>query len=514
MTRTRFACLGIALAAGALTAPAQEQAKAPPPNVVLIYADDLGYGDVGCYGAKAVATPNIDRLAAQGLRFTDAHCAAATCTPSRYALLTGEYAFRKQGTGVLPGDAALVIEPGRTTLPEVMRRAGLRTCVVGKWHLGLGNGNLDWNGEIAPGPLEVGFDECFLLPATGDRVPCVYVEGHRVVDLDPADPLRVSYRKRLDDAPLGRERPDLLKMRWAFGHDFTIVNGISRIGFMTGGKRAMWVDEDMADRFVARAKRFVDEQKDAPFFLYFATHDIHVPRVPHARFVGKTTMGPRGDAIAQLDWCVGELLDALDRHGLTARTLVVLTSDNGPVVNDGYEDDAVAKLGAHRPAGPCRGGKYSAFEGGTRVPFVVRWPGRVPPGESAALVTQVDLLRSLARLVGQTVADDAGGDSEDHLAALLGEERTGRGVLVEQSGSLALREGQWKYIEPSQRAAFDEATATELGNAPTAQLYDLAADPGETTDLARQHPERLAAMAEHLARIRAGKAVREAPSGR
>jgi arylsulfatase A-like enzyme len=495
--------LGLSCFAAAGPVLPQEPVPPPkPPNIVLIYADDLGYGDVSCNGSKTIATPNVDRLAAAGLRFTDAHCAAATCTPSRYALLTGEYAFRQKGTGVLPGNANLIVAPGRTTLASVLQGAGYRTAVVGKWHLGLGDGELDWNGKIAPGPLEVGFDECLLLPATGDRVPCVYVDGHAVRGLDPEDPIRVSYQDRLGDEPTGKERPDLLKMKWAFGHDKTIVNGISRIGYMTGGNSARWVDEDMAGVFTARAVQFLRQNKDRPFFLFFATHDIHVPRVPHARFVGKTTMGPRGDAIVQFDDCVGRLLDALDELGLADDTLVILSSDNGPVVNDGYVDDSEQKLGDHRPAGPWRGGKYSAFEGGTRVPFVVRWPARVKPGESKALVSQVDLLHSLATLAGQELAAADAPDSQDQLAALLGQDRVGRDHLIEQSASLALREGSWKFILASKGAPFDGATRTELGNAPGDQLYDLAADPGETKNVAAEHPERTQAMRARLLALR------------
>ncbi len=321
------------------------------PNIVLIYADDLGYGDVSSYGATALRTPNIDRVAAEGLRFTDAHSAAATCTPSRYTLLTGEYAFRKSGTGILPGDAALVIDPAQPTLPSTLRRAGYVTGVVGKWHLGLGPaGGPDWNGTIAMSPNDVGFDSSFIMAATGDRVPTVYVENRRVVGLDPADPIAVSYAKPLDDGPTGRSHPDLLtRMRPSHGHDQTIVNGISRIGYMTGGRAAHWKDEDMADVFTSRAVAFVEQHRDRRFFLYFALHDPHVPRVPHPRFVGQTNLGPRGDVIAQLDWSVGEVLKALDRLGLARDTIVLVTSDNGPVIDDGYQDDAVSRLGSHRP---------------------------------------------------------------------------------------------------------------------------------------------------------------------
>ncbi|MCP5519756.1 MAG: sulfatase-like hydrolase/transferase [Verrucomicrobiales bacterium] len=481
------------------------------PNIVLVYADDLGYGDVGCYGATAVATPAIDRLAQEGIRFTDAYAAAATCTPSRYALLTGEYAFRKRGTGVLSGAAGMIIEPGRTTVPSVLQQAGYRTAVVGKWHLGLGDGSLDWNVEIKPGPREIGFDYSFLVPATGDRVPCVYVENSGVVGLDPTDPIAVSYGRKVGTDPIGAEHPELLKMHPSHGHDRTIVNGVSRIGYMTGGNAARWVDEDMADVLTERAVRFIEQNREQPFFLYFAFHDIHVPRLPNRRFVGSTAMGPRGDAIVQADWCVGEILAALDRLGLAGQTLIIFTSDNGPVVDDGYQDQAVERLGAHRPAGVLRGGKYSRFEGGTRVPFLVRWPNRVRPGTSAALVGQVDLLASLARLSGQSLPPDAGPDSQDLLAALLGDSAIGRDHLIEHAGALALREGDWKYLPPAAGATVIRNVNIETGAGNFPQLYDLHRDPGETANLAADYPDRVLAMHARLEQLRTQGSSRRTP---
>jgi arylsulfatase A-like enzyme len=482
--------------------PARLSAAVPPPNVVLIYADDLGYGDVSSYGATRLRTPRIDSLAAEGLRLTNAHAAAATCTPSRYALLTGEYAWRRKGTGVLPGDARLIVEPGRTTLPSLLKRAGYATGAVGKWHLGLGSGNLDWNAEIRPGAREVGFDYSFLIPATGDRVPCVYVEDGRVVGLDPKDPIEVRYDAPVGDEPTGKAHPELLKLHPSHGHDMTIVNGISRIGWMKGGRAARWVDEDTADVLVRKAQAFLERHREQPFFLYLATHDIHVPRAPHARFAGRSGLGPRGDVILQLDWTVGAVLDALDRLKLAGRTLVIVTSDNGPVVDDGYRDQAVELLGGHRPAGPLRGGKYSAFDGGTRVPFLVRWPGRVKPGVSDALVSQVDLLASLGRLVGQPLQAPDGPDSFDVLPALLGDSRDGRAHVVEQAGTLSLVRGQWKLIAPSEGAAFDRNTSTELGNDPRPQLYDLTADLAEKRNVAAEHPEVVRKLSDELTRIR------------
>jgi arylsulfatase A-like enzyme len=439
----KFIVLSIFAALFALTATAADR-----PNIVLIYADDLGYGDVSCYGATKVLTPNIDRLAREGLRFTDAHSSSATCTPSRFAMLTGEYAFRQKGTGVLPGNANLIIKPGRTTLPSVLKGAGYATGVVGKWHLGLGQGEIDWNAEIKPGPREIGFDYSFLMPATGDRVPCVYVENQRIVGVDPNDPIRVSFGQPLLDEPTGKDHPELLRLHPSHGHDQTIVNGISRIGYVSGGKAARWVDEDMADVLTRKAASFIEDHKVQRFFLYFATHDIHVPRVPHSRFAGMSGLGPRGDVILQLDWSVGEILNALDRLGLAENTLVIFSSDNGPVVDDGYKDDAVEKLDGHRPAGPLRGGKYSAFEGGTRVPFIVRWPKRVQRGVSDALISQVDLLATFAALTGQSLKTGDAPDSFNVLRALLGESKIGRDHLIEHAGVLSLRQGLWKYIEP------------------------------------------------------------------
>lgn len=473
------------------------------PNVILIYADDLGYGDLSSYGATSVKTTNVDRLAKEGRRFTDAHAPAATCTPSRYALLTGEYAWRRKGTGVLPGDAALIIEPGRTTLPSLLQKTGYATGVVGKWHLGLGpKGGPDWNGHVKPSPNDIGFNYSFIMAATGDRVPCVYVENGRVVGLDPADPIKVSYAKPIGDLPTGHANPDLLKMHPSHGHDQTVINGISRIGYMTGGKAALWKDEDMADTFTQKAVTFIEQHKANPFFLYFATHDPHVPRVPHPRFVGKTSMGPRGDAILQMDWCVGEILAALDRLNLTNDTLVVFTVDNGPVLDDGYKDGAATKVGSHKPAGPLRGGKYSNFEGGTRVPFIIRWPGRVKRGTSDALVSQVDLLASFAALTDQKLSAPDAPDSQNVLPALLGRSKIGRTQLIEQAGALSLRQGRWKYIEPSRGPKKNANTSTETGNDPAGQLYNLADDLGERQNMAAKYPSRVKEMDALLRKIK------------
>lgn len=474
------------------------------PNMIIIYADDLGYGDSSCYGATAAKTPNIDRLAHEGLRFTSAYCTDSTCTPSRYSMLTGEYAFRKKGTHILPGDAALIIEPGRATLPSLLKKAGYQTGIVGKWHLGLGTEKkpVDWNGEIKPGPLEVGFDESFILAATADSVPCVYIKNHRVLGLDPKDPIQVSYEKPFPGELIGVNVKDrsILKMEGipnksprseidgGRGHNAAVINGIGRIGYMTGGSAAIWNDEDMADVFNREALGFIERSKAKPFFLYFATSDIHVPNTPNARFVGQTPMGRRGDAIMQFDDSVGKILKKLDELNLAENTLIILSSDNGPKVGDGYDDGSVQKLGDHQAAGPLKGGKYTNFEGGTRVPFIVRWPGRVKPGVSDAMISQVDFCASLAELTGQKPDASTMRDSQNQLPALLGESTTGRDHVV-QSGE-ALRQGKWKLIEQ----------AKGRKNA-AGQLFDLETDLGESNNLATKNPEMVKELTAKLREI-------------
>lgn len=456
-------------------------AASTKPNIVLIYADDLGYGDISCNGAIGVQTPNTDRLAKEGLNFTNAYSSSATCTPSRYSILTGEYAFRQKGTGILPGDANLIIAPGRATLPSVLKSAGYRTGIVGKWHLGLGAGEIDWNGEIKPGPNEVGFDSSFIMAATGDRVPCIFVRNHRVENLDPADPIQVSYKHPFPGEPDGIRDRASLKMDWSYGHNNAVINGVGRIGFMTGGKKALWDDHTMCDVFSKEAVSFIESSKDGPFFLYYATHDVHVPRLPNPRFVGKSTMGPRGDAIAEFDWQVGKVLETLDRLGLAENTLVVLTSDNGPVLDDGYKDEAVGKLGIHKPAGPLRGGKSSIYEGGTRSPMIVRWPGRVKPGTTSdAIISQVDFTATFAALGGVSYPKERAQDTRNLLPALLGETGTGRDQVIEYAGKVAVRAGDWKLIPVGGKTGPQGF-----------ELYHLSIDPAETTNVASDNPEKV-----------------------
>lgn len=402
--------LVLSFAVAATWAGATANQAAQLPNIVLIYGDDIGYGDFSCYGATAVSTPNVDRLAREGLRFTDTYCTSAT----------------------------------------------------------------------------------------GDRVPCVYIENRRVAGLDPADPIQTTRHDPIPGEPTGKTHREKLKMDWSHGHNAAIVNGVSRIGHMKGGKAALWTDEDMADVFTEKALGFIERRKETPFFLFFAAQDVHVPRVPHPRFVGKTTMGPRGDAIVQFDCCVGEILKKLDELNLAGNTLVILTSDNGPALDDGYKDGAVEKLGDHKPAGIFRAGKYSPFEGGARMPFIVRWPGRVKPGVSSALISQVDLCATLGALAGQKPDPKVSPDSLDMLAALLGDSPDGRDALVVEANALALRAGNWKFIEPKKIRDGISHPWNEVAVSKPGFLFDLSTDPGETRNLAAEHPEKAREMAAAL----------------
>lgn len=474
------------------------------PNIIFMLADDIGYGDFSCYGATKVKTPNVDRFASQGLRFTDAHSMASVCTPSRYAFMTGEYAFRKKGTGIASGVEGLLIEPGRTTVPSLLKRAGYTTGVVGKWHLGLGTTPTDYNGEIKPGPLEVGFDYAWIMPATGDRVPCVWAENHRVVNLDPADPIKLDYRVQ-------RGAPD------------SFINGVPRIGKQTGGKAALWKDEEMSTVIAQKGCAFIEKNKDKPFFLYLATHNIHVPRVPNPQFKGKSDCGVRGDTIVEFDWTLGQVLETLERLKLSENTLVIVTSDNGGILDNNGPDkvhgvgDPDASNG-HSCNGALRGTKGSFYEGGTRLPFVTRWPGRIKPGVSDAMICHVDMLASFAAFTGRKLAEADGPDSFNVLPALLGKktDKPCREYLVGQNNGgepLSLRKGQWKYvpggrgsIAQKRKKAKPESAGETVADRDlppaTGELYNLADDLGEKKNIAAEHPDLVAEMAAKVEQIR------------
>ena len=461
------------------------------PNIIVIMADDLGYGDISAYGTKSFRTPHIDQLAAEGQRFTSGYCSASTCTPTRYSLLTGTYAFRRPNTGIAPPNSPALIQPGTETLASVLQSVGYETAVVGKWHLGLGGPDgPDWNGDLKPGPLEIGFDYSFLLPTTNDRVPQVYVRNHNVVDLDPNDPLWVGQNKPSENHPTGITHRDTLKMDWTHGHNSTIHNGISRIWFYTGGHAARFRDEDLADKWVEESVKWIEQNKDSPFFLFFSSHDLHVPRIPHERFQGATSLGYRADVIVQLDWCVGEIMKTLKRLDLEEKTMIVFCSDNGPVMDDGYADLALENLGDHKAGGPFSGGKYSVYEGGTRTPFITWWKGRINPGVSDEVVSTVDLAASFASLTGAELTDDACLDSIDVMDALLGKGGAkGRDHLIQQDngrgGNYGLRVGKWKLQRHDSKSARNVVVETKLANTKVNQyrLFDLSKDPAEKNDL-------------------------------
>ena len=475
------------------------------PNIIIIYADDLGYGDVGAYGSVAVKTPNIDKLANGGIKFTRGYASSATCTPSRYALLTGTYPWRNKNAHILSGSASLIIDTSQITLPKMLKNQGYKTGIVGKWHLGLGKGKVDWNKHISPGPNETGFDYSFILAATQDRVPTVYIENGYVSGLDKNDPIEISYKKPFPDEITGKEHPELLKMKLSYGHDGTIVNGISRIGHMKGGKKAQWIDETMADTFLSKAQHFITTHKDKPFFLYYALQEPHVPRTPNPRFVGKTTLGPRGDAIVEADWCIGELINTLKKENLLNNTLIILSSDNGPVLNDGYDDDADKKNNNHKPWGPFRGGKYSLFEAGTRLPFIVYWKGHVRPGISDAMVSQIDILNSLAALVK---SPEKSPDGENLMETFLGNSNKGRSSIVfEATGRTGYRKGNFVMIPPYKGPSLCSYTNIELGNDSVIQLYDLSVDIGQQNNIAKNNPEKLSEMVSEYENITGKKGL-------
>ena len=332
--------------------------------------------------------------------------------------------------------------------------------------------------------MEVGFEQCFIIPATGDRTPCVFVENHRVYNYDPKDPITVDYQ---DCIP---------------GHA-NMVGGIGRIGAMTGGKAALWKDEEIADTLAARAVTFIEQNKARPFFLYLATHDIHVPRMPAARFRGTSQAGVRGDVIQEFDWCVGEVLSALDRLKLADNTLVFVSSDNGGVLDHGdsvERDGDIKSNNGHAFNGRLRGTKGTPYEGGTRVPLLARWPGKIKPGTSDELVCLVDTLATCAALTRQPLPAEAGPDSFNLLPILLGQKRDKpvRDHLIEHSRRMGVRMGQWKLVTAAGLGKKGKGKEVEA----TPELYNLADDLSETTNLAQKHPDKVKELTALLQQVR------------
>ena len=476
----------------------QSKAFAQKPNVIIIYADDLGIGDVSAYKRGTLPTPNMDKLAKNGCRFTNAYATSATCTPSRFAMLSGTYPWRNAKAQILPGDAPMLLDTSKVSLADVFKKNGYSTAIVGKWHLGLGSGNLDWNSSIPQTPNDLGFDYSYIMAATNDRVPSVYIKNRKVDNLDPQDPLFVSYRQNFEGQPTAISNPELMtKQTSNHNHSDAVYNGVPRIGFMKGGKSALWQDETMYEVFLNQAKNVIEKKDKNPFFLLYALHEPHAPRMPNWKFAGKSGMGPRGDVILEADFCVGEIIKILEKKGLLKNTLIILSSDNGPILNDGYNDGAVEKLGKHTPAGGLRGGKYSLFDGGTRVPFIVSWGDKIKKGSvSNALFCQMDFSASFAHFFKTDIPVS---DSQNHWDALVGKSQKGREELVvEAFAKIGFRYKNFAYIPPYKGEAIYKNVNMETGLSKTEQLYDLEKDPAQRNNIAEAEPQLLKEIKERF----------------
>ena len=464
------------------------------PNVVIINADDLGYGDLGCYGAVKVKTPHIDQLARQGRLFTDAHCASAVCCPSRYGLLTGRYPLRRNFWGPISFRTPLSIDPNHLTIALLMKEAGYATACIGKWHLGFGTQKPDWNGDLKPGPLELGFDYYFGIPQVNSGPPFVYVEDHRVVGWDPNDPF-VYGKKSVTQV-------------WPAKSGYKYIGGAQ-------AAHALYQDELVGTTLRKRAMAWLKRHKDRPFFLYLATTNIHHPFTPAPQFKGTSDCGRYGDFIHELDWIVGGVLSTLDDMGVTDNTLVIFTSDNGGMLNNGGQD---AWQAGHRLNGELLGFKFGAWEGGHRIPFIAKWPGKIPANsKSDHLISQIDLLATLASLVGTSLTKEESPDSIDQLAEFMGKaEKPLRDVLMISPNSprhLVVRKGRWAYIPAQDEGGFqgkkigdhllggaaalpftgqansDVVDGKVRPDAPSEQLYDLENDPSQAVNVFDQNPE-------------------------
>lgn len=475
----RFAgcCLAVA---GLLFLPScrDDAGQSPLPNIVLILADDLGYGDPGCYNPESkIPTPHLDRLAAEGILFTDAHTPSAVCTPTRYALLTGRYAWRTRlKEGVLWGYSTALLEPDRLTLASLLKKRGYDTAGIGKWHLGLGSGEkTDYSQPFRPAPTDYGFDSFFGIPASLDMDPYLYIENDRPVEM-PTKTIQASEHRRKGGGGFWREG----KIAPSFRH------------------------EEVLDRITGRAVEFIRGRAghDRPFFLYFALTAPHTPWLPSEEFRGRSGAGYYGDFAAQVDACVGQVLDALDRAGLTENTLVFFTSDNGAH----WLPEDIEHFG-HRANFRLRGQKADIWEGGHRVPFLARWPGRIPAGSrSPVTICLADLMATFAALVGEALPEDAGEDSYNLLPALLGQSTAPlREATVHHSmdGMFAIRRGPWKLIEGLGSGGFSSPRREEASpGGPAGQLYHLDEDPGEEHNRYLEHPELVAELAALLERYR------------
>lgn len=474
------------------------EAGQKPPNIVLINADDLGYGDLSCYGASLVQTPNIDKLASEGRSFSDAHAASAVCSASRFGLLTGRYPLRRNFWGPIGGlDDGLAIDSNRMTLASLLKGAGYSTACVGKWHLGLGEDKPDYNAELKPGPLELGFDYFYGVPMVNSGPPFVFVENHKVDGYDPTDPF-----------VRGKES---VTQKWPAKGGYKAIGGAEKAHMLYRDEK---VGTTLKDKAIEWMKKTHSSNKDKPFFLYFATTNIHHPFTPAPQFKGTSKAGRYGDFIHELDWIVGEVMATLKEMGVEDNTLVIFTSDNGGMLNHGGQD---AWKAGHRLNGDLLGFKFGAWEGGHRVPFIAKWPSKVPANsKSERLLCQVDLLATFASITNQPLSGDKEYDSVNQLPELTGQAESALREMVVVSPNnpehLLIRKGKWIYIPAQGEGGFQgKNNAHNLGgaaafaltkqknsdivdnkireDAPLEQLYDLEKDPYQSENVVAQNPK-------------------------
>ena len=505
MEVNRIIPVGIGLSLMSLPGLAKEKTtENGKPNVIILNVDDLGYGDIGCYGATKVKTPNIDRLASEGRSFMDAHSSSAVSSPSRYGLITGEYPCRKGMWAPIFMNEVLQVDTTRTTIADVMKHAGYSTAIIGKWHLGFQTEKpMDWNKKLYPGPLELGFDYYFGVPILNSHPPFVYIENHHVVGYTPDDPF--------------------VRGKKAETEEFDEKFGLKDIGGAVAAHK-LYKDREVGTTLKEKAVQWIKDHKNAPFFLYYATTNIHHPFTPAERFVGTSQAGRYGDSIHELDWIVGEIMKTLEEEGLADNTLFIFTSDNGAMMNRGGQD---ALKAGHHMNGKLLGFKFEAWEGGHRIPMIARWPGKIPAGSTSdMLMSNVDLLATMAALTGYELKENEGPDSFNMLPAITGNSkkqiRDHIIICPSHKSHLSIRKDNWVYIPAQNGGGFggkkigthtfggaavfqlthqvnsDIENAKVKPDAPQGQLYNLEKDPYQTTNLYNKYPKMVKKLAKLL----------------
>jgi len=462
-------------------------AKESHPNIIVILADDMGYGDVQSLNEKSkIPTPNLNRLATEGMTFTDAHSPSAVCTPTRYALLTGRYCWRTKLTrGVLGGYSPPLIQPDRSTIATLLKKQGYSTHAVGKWHLGMsfpmldgkesegkkwdGDPGVDFSGKITDSPIHHGFDSYFGVSASLDMAPYVYIRDDRFNQLPSEEQQAVGFPHFVRNGPRSKE---------------FVIDGV-------------------LDRLTQEAVQVVQQQStlEKPFFLYFPLTAPHKPTQPHERFRGKTGLNEYGDFVMQVDWTVGQILEALDQTGLTENTIVFYTSDNGSYMyrydeqgkKDHVDDSKIQGFRAenHRPNGELRGTKADVWEAGHRVPFFVRWPGQIKPGSQCSTpITHTDIYSTCASIANVKLSDSEAEDSSTLLPMLKGENQAQREALIVNhsiNGMFAIRDGHWKLVLGNGSGGREKPSGKPFEK--PYQLFNLSEDIAETTNLIQEHPD-------------------------